>query len=586
MTFLIIAWMDLRPSLRRRGHRILLAAFVALAIAAAWYGWKSFTSRQTPIPPGYQFSEEVRRQLVRAYDDARDRTVFFAVISACVVAVLLVAPVFVAGVVAAEHERRTFEFVAMTDLAAAELAASRAVSRCALLLTIPLASLPVMATGLLGGGVGFESVAAAWALLVALVAFTVCLGLLISVGTRRVGTAIFTHFVATAILFVAAPMVCQPMASDPRPLVAGAAEQALAIQPLTALSRELEPWVVEPRGEGGDLWGCAANYATAAASLLAVQCLLYRHLGLKPIRPNTARGRRRNRRVWANPIAWREVCTAAVHRRMAWMRLLTLVLVVTLTTLMAVLSFDDRRSGSIAIESLLPKLQALVATVSVLAWVLASALASNSISYEIHVATLEPLLTTSLTGTSVALGKLAGALRGSAFLLGYAVGLLGLAAAVGAISPSKAALAATAVIAPAVTAAALGVCCSARCGRSEPAAGTTLAILAAMLIVPAVAAQAFSLQGGWAPALGPADLVIRLLRDGRSRPSETAAVAAHLVIHGGLSALLVGLTARVLDGKYRVRQIPKTVPPGDGGTRRGVLPLMRIARLVSRATHG
>ena len=564
MTFLTIARMDLWPSLRRPGHRMILAAFVLLAVAAAWYAWASFTARHTPIPPGYSFPEDVRRQLVREHEAARDRTVFFAIMAACLATVLLAAPAYVASVVAAEHERGTFEFVALTDLTDFELAASRAVSRWALLLTIPLAGLPVTAASLLDGWVGFQTVVAAWALIGALAAFVVSLGLLISVGTRRVGTAVFTHYVALAILFVAAPLICRSLAGDPRPLVAGAAEQTLAVQPLIAFYRELEPWVVTPRGEGGDLWGCVQVYASIAASLLAVQCLLYRRLGLNPVRPAPAR-RGRVRRVWANPVTWREVCTVAVHRRMAWMRLLTMILVASLTTLMAIAWFDDRRFGPVRIEALLPKLRYLVTTVSVLAWTLAGSLASNGISYEISVGTLEILLSTPLSGASVALGKLAGALRGSAFLLAFAVGLVCLAAVADAVSTLTAALAAMAVIAPAVTAAALGVFCSARCGRSGLAAATTVAILAAALIAPAVAAEALPLRGSWAPALGPADLVIRLLGDGRGGMLAPATVAAHLLVHGCLATLLIGLTARVLDGTYRLRQSPAAINAATAG---------------------
>jgi ABC-type transport system involved in multi-copper enzyme maturation permease subunit len=77
---------------------------------------------------------------------------FAAFIGAQLTAVLLLAPVYVAGAIAEERERRTLEFLLATDLGPAEIVVSKLSARLLNLALLLLSGLPVLAlTQLLGG---------------------------------------------------------------------------------------------------------------------------------------------------------------------------------------------------------------------------------------------------------------------------------------------------------------------------------------------------------------------------------------------------------------------------------------------------
>jgi hypothetical protein len=166
------------------------------------------------------------------------------------------------------------------------------------------------------------------------------------------------------------------------------------------------------------LWVSTAFYGSAALVLMAVSVLAIRRLGLwasreRVVQDRPADRRRRTRTVWSNPVAWREVKTIAVHRRMRWARILSLVFCLLFSSIVWVGWvadwLDNRRALSLDIE----QVSAVIACTASVAWVLMALLGSVSFSYEREHSTLDNLLASPLSAAQIVLGKLRGIARSS-----------------------------------------------------------------------------------------------------------------------------------------------------------------------------
>jgi hypothetical protein len=123
---------------------------------------------------------------------------------------------------------------------------------------------------------------------------------------------------------------------------------------------------------------------------------------------HAARGR--TRRVWENPVLWREVCTWAYGRRMLLVHLAFLAICAAAALVLdsAARGLATTRSDSLLARELETRIAMTLAPLFVLSLVLVNALAVNSITNERDLGALDLLLVTDISPFEFVFGKLGG----------------------------------------------------------------------------------------------------------------------------------------------------------------------------------
>ena len=168
-----------------------------------------------------------------------------------------------------------------------------------------------------------------------MIAFVASLALIVSIVAARVLSAVVLTYMLLAILWAGLPIVMM-MRHAVIPPIYSPTWFAVAVNPMVGIvSATLPEFVNAP---GGNPWSdsylwCIGFYGSASIFFLLLALVVIRPLGLWASRRRVVRTpwqfrRAAARRVWNNPVAWREVKTIAVHRRMRWARILALVMLV------------------------------------------------------------------------------------------------------------------------------------------------------------------------------------------------------------------------------------------------------------------
>lgn len=249
--------------------------------------------------------------------------------------VILLTPVYVAGTVAVEKERKTLEFLLATDLRNREIVFGKLAARVTNLLMFVFAGLPIVAVLQLFGGIDPNLLLAAFAATVVNVIGLSAVAVWTSVMVRRARDAIVLTYMLAAV-YVLGSLIGAVLAVGP--VGAGTWWQASAtvfgysVSPsdgLRAFAGGNPVWVVirleaQGRGAGGPagLAGTVADlfreFATfwGVATVLAIGTAVWRVRAVAlaqsygPVKaPRKARGRaaRRHPAIGANPVFWREV---------------------------------------------------------------------------------------------------------------------------------------------------------------------------------------------------------------------------------------------------------------------------------------
>ena len=317
-----------------------------------------------------------------------------------------------ASAVALEKDRRTFLLLLITDLADREIVLGKIIGSILPLLTLPLASLPLMALLVLTGGVGIWQVLAVTLLTWTAMVASGALGGLMALWRERT----FPALALTALGVVLYLLIVRLTGFLPQPW--GQAVSTV-LDPFLALGLVLDPatlildrggWLLAHLG-----WMAALGCGLLGAGMVMLRVwnpsgepIMQREVPdeapaeeVDRMRAHAAPGQIRH--VVGNPILWRETHTRAYGRRpfliqLGYLLVLGLILYGTLVPVLA-----GERFPFAAAYGLLPVL--------VLSLLLVAAQAVTAITTEKDLGALDLLLVTDLTAGEFIFGKLLGIVR-------------------------------------------------------------------------------------------------------------------------------------------------------------------------------
>lgn len=186
---------DLVRSSRRgeqAGHRFLYALVLFCVLAAVYWSWF----------PDQTLEQLMRSQSMSKSARARFASQFFAsFIAAQFVVVLLITPLYTASAIAEQKERRTFDFVLVTDLTDREIILGTLGARLAKLLLLVMTGLPVLSLLEFLGGIDPGVVLATFVATCMLMASLGSLSILASVHARTALGAVVVSYVVSLAFF-------------------------------------------------------------------------------------------------------------------------------------------------------------------------------------------------------------------------------------------------------------------------------------------------------------------------------------------------------------------------------------------------
>ncbi len=184
---------------------------------------------------------------------------------------------------------------------------------------------------------------------------------------------------------------------------------------------------------------------------------------------------REPRRVWDNPILWREMCTWAYGRKVLIVRLAYLLFgsLIVAGLYFAIQSGIALQKSSVN-ESLVPETAMLLAPLFVVSLIIINALAVNSITNERDGQALDLLLVTEITPTSFLFGKLVGVLYVAKEMVLLPMGVCIWLSTQGAVSGENLVFSLIGLLVMDVFVAMLGIHCGMIYSKSRSAIGTSL----------------------------------------------------------------------------------------------------------------
>src|SRR5262249_15603380 len=132
-----VLWFDLVRTTRRGRHVLLRCGYLVFLLVAIFVLYEKYLSNDTDRGV---FDERA----IAPHEMARFTEAFFTAFMVIqFLVVLLLTPIFTAGAIAEERERRTLEFLLATDLHNREIVFSKLLARLASLALLLLTGLPV-----------------------------------------------------------------------------------------------------------------------------------------------------------------------------------------------------------------------------------------------------------------------------------------------------------------------------------------------------------------------------------------------------------------------------------------------------------
>lgn len=338
-----------------------------------------------------------------------------------------------AAAVAQEKDRRTLDLLLMTRMTNSELVVGKLLASMLTVLVLILAGVPLFLLLALLGGVSHGQIARVFGVTLAAAVAAGSLGSTIALWREKT----FQTLAMTALALMLWLLFGEGLAAagdDEASLALGAsaANWATAVSPLRAIFAAAAPRTTfTPMFAGAPWLGSPSDLFTIAAAALALGLNLlaislvrvwnptrearpqtadesHDALAADPAAPrdvHAAPGR--TKEVWDNPILWREICTWAYGKKVAFIKLAYLAIFAACSWAMyGVL----RAEAAPAIGGALPAAAQTIVPLLVLGLVLVNALAVTSITNERDSGALDLLLVTDLTPKEIIFGKLGGVL--------------------------------------------------------------------------------------------------------------------------------------------------------------------------------
>ncbi len=432
---------------RRARHFAYRAVYVMVLLIVFWTAWL--------VVAGTQIIRNVG-------DMARFGSVLFQILAPFQLALLIFLAAFgVAGAVAQEKDRRTLILLLMTRLNNSELVLGKLFASLLDVLVMLAAGVPLFMLAVLFGGISISQVAIVILVTLTTVLAAGSLGSMLALWREKtfqtlsltalvlVIWLVFCEAIQAGLLFREVGGVsCQTAATALSPLRA----VLVASRPAIAGSSELGPlgdgslayvaaslllaalmnaWSIArvrvwnpsrdvriiqtEEAERASIWGAehdavelagqqaSGGQAVPAAARDAAEAARAEHVDARQ-----RKSQNRTRRVWDNPILWREICTWAYGRKVLIIRLGYLALfAMAWASLSRYLPASLDQDGT-GLTSAIPSATQALAPFFLASLVIINALAVNSITNERDGQALDLLLVTDLSPTEFVFGKLGG----------------------------------------------------------------------------------------------------------------------------------------------------------------------------------
>ncbi len=348
----------------------------------------------------------------------------------------LLAPVFTAGAISQEKDAETFNVLLTTPLTNAQIVLGSLCSRLFFVLALLVSGLPIFCITMLFGGVTAHQIFQSFGIAACTAILTGSIAIFISVV--RVGTrgTIFSFYMGIALFLLAGLALSYPKATRvPETVVPGVSTGMSFVAPFhpylaleVPLGKVHAPEPAAVAHYGWPLRWMLARPDSAymvmtliASFALVVGATFFVRRGIKQgeislwrrliqMRRSGGRDTRRARRVWSNPVAWREAVTRASAASSNLVRYSYMaggiiaggaVLWAYLTGSLGATPPSNAREAQFW-------LSAVVITEFVLVMLMAANTAATAITRERESETMELLLTTPLTSKYIVWGKLRG----------------------------------------------------------------------------------------------------------------------------------------------------------------------------------
>lgn len=379
------------------------------------------------------------RSITSAGDLSRFGSSMFALLAPLQLVVLAsLAAVGAASNVAQEKDRRTLLLLLMTRLGGGEIVFGKCAASLLGPLSMMFAALPIFLAISLLGGVSIGQVATAYGITLVTVLLAAAVGTVVGLWREKTFQAIATTVLVLVLYGVFAEIAASGLLGPQ--LVA----LAVWINPVAAIAAATTPFATLTQ------WGVPVALAyTSATAVMSLAVLLFgvfkvrdwnpsKEVRFKAPEPETgtdlrelissqASGQnaesgdsvaatinwkaRSPRRVWDNPVLWREICTWAYGRKVIVVR----VAFLALFAIVCAIVVSSVRSGEAlkrfdATENALPIATLPVAAIGVISLVLVNALAVNSLTGERDGLALDLLLVTDIRPSEFIFGKMLGVL--------------------------------------------------------------------------------------------------------------------------------------------------------------------------------
>lgn len=343
--------------------------------------------------------------------------------------VMFLAAVTTAASVAQEKDRRTLVLLLLTRLRSSEIVLGKLLASLLSIANMVVSSLPLLLIFPLLGGVSVEQALSAMMIILVTAFWCAALGALVGFWREKTFQALaITLLAITAWCVFGEAVAGSNMATVP-------AVWAKVLSPLRAVWSVCQPMPDETfRSVPG---GVATLYSLTGLALGSLFCLIsiVRLRTWNPsqqVQPQAAEPDDANdpsfnsaerlsasatwkvrspRRVWNNPVLWREVCTWAYGRKLLFIRLVYILLfAAAMYGLYWSVESGAALQRSRLTEELIPAATKVLAPFLVISLIMINALAVNSITNERDGQALDLLLVTQITPAQFLIGKLVGVL--------------------------------------------------------------------------------------------------------------------------------------------------------------------------------
>lgn len=360
-------------------------------------------------------------QEVRSLGDlSRFGSAVFAVLAPLQLAMAVAfSALLTAAAVAQEKDRRTLDLLLMTNLSNAELVLGKLLASMLGVLVLIVAAIPLLMLITLLGGVSYSQVARVVGVTLTAAAVAGSLGSTLALWREKsFQTLAMTSLLLVLWLIAGEVLASGAIGSQWRGL--SATEWAASLTPLRAILAAIGPFAAQRTGwsvigEPVNLFMLVACVGAALLNLIAIARVRVWN-PTREIQPQKAADKTGSanvhtagtkvRRVWDNPILWREICTWAYGKKIILVRIAYLVVFAICAA--ALVALLGQQPGMPSFGSSLPPAAKPVVALIVVGLLLVNALAVTSLTNERDLRALDLLLVTDLTPKEIVFGKLGG----------------------------------------------------------------------------------------------------------------------------------------------------------------------------------